>query len=88
MDLTFAQKFLQQRANEMGFHGTVRIRESAFVGPIQFVAEYPDGSFVDLGTSVQDAETNIKRMTGQADTRTIKRQPEPEIKPVKAKAKR
>lgn len=73
MDITFAKKFLQQRANELGFIGTVRIRQSEYVGPVSFIAEFPDGSFTELGASVQDAENMIKRLTGVSNIKPVKR---------------
>lgn len=87
MDITFAKKFLQQRADECGFQGQVAIRQPQFVGPVSFVAEYPDGSFVDLGNSVQDAETTIRKLTGQHDTRIKPQVQAPKPEPV-AKARK
>lgn len=85
MELTTAKKYLQERANELGFQGTVATRQPAFVGPVAFVAEYPDGSFVDLGHSVQEAETTIRKLTGQHETRIHAQQPQTQAKPAKAR---
>jgi len=89
MDLTFAKTFLQQKANELGFEGQVAIKQPDYVGPVLFVAEYPDGSFVDLGRSVQDAEATIRRLVGATSVKPVTIRPAPveTAAPVAAKAK-
>lgn len=65
MELEQAKQFLTARAKELGFEGTIKFEQPDFLGAGAFLGVYPDGTLVHLGTSLQDAEGMLKKLTGR-----------------------
>jgi hypothetical protein len=62
--ITFWQEFLTGRAQELGLPGTVRPVQSAEVVNVMTWVYEADGGLVDLGWSVEMAESALRGMAG------------------------
>lgn len=84
MNLTEAQTYLTAKAAELQCPLIVTVRQPPHMGAVSFVGELPDGTMIELGRSIQDAERAMRRIVGVEMVRPVHKDTPP-VKTAKAR---